>query len=51
MDFAKEISEFEAALQKRVTLGKRLEASRTTKFLSILAAKLLSDLANWRLIA
>ena len=45
------IGDFEAAPQERLNEGKGLEASRATKFLSYLAAKLLSNLATWRLIA
>ena len=51
MNSARKMGDFEAALQGRLKEGKRLEASRATKFLSILAAKLLSNLATWRLIA
>ena len=49
--FVRKMDDFEAALQRTLTEGKRWEASRATKFLSYLAAKLLSNLATWRLIA
>ena len=51
MDFVRKMGDFEAAWQRRLKGGKRFLASRATKFLSYLAAKLLSDLATWRLIA
>ena len=51
VDFARKMGDSEAALQKKLTPGKGLEALRATKFLSYLAAKLLSNLATWRLIA
>ena len=51
MDFTRKMGDAKAALQKRLTPGKGLEASRATEFLSYLAAKLLSNLATWRLMA
>ena len=34
MDFARKLGDFEAAPQKKLTQGKRLEASRATQLLS-----------------
>ena len=51
MDFTMKMGDFEAAPQDTGNEGKRVLASRATKFLSYLAAKLLSNLATWRLIA
>ena len=51
MDFVRRMGDFEAAPQNTGNEGTRVLASRATKFLSYLAAKLLSNLATWRLIA
>ena len=50
-DLVGKMMDFEAAPQERLKGGKRVLASRATKILSYLAAKLLSNLATWRLIA
>ena len=45
--FTRKMGDFEAACQEKLTQGKRLEASRATKFLSKSSAHRLAGLAIW----